>query len=88
MLTSARHSRVGERRVDRKIEKLELKIPKKSTQEEEHHGCSTSYVVLAREQGNTKIISLCRRVLGKKTLTPKYFYMTTYITYMPTYKTS
>ena len=83
MLTAPRYSRVGESRKYRKIAKLELKTPKISPREERHHGCSTSYVVLAREQGNTKTIPLCRRRVRKKGVICAYLCMTKYITYMP-----
>ena len=38
-----------------KYRKIELKTPKNSPQEEIHHGCSTSFVVHAKYQGNTKL---------------------------------
>ena len=74
--------------MNRKIAKLELKMPKNSPWEERHRGCSTSSVVLAREKGNTKIIYLWRRRVGKKTAIHTYLCMTKYITYISTYKTS
>ena len=43
-------SSVGERHVDRKIAKLELKTPNNSPWVERHHGCSTSSFVFDREQ--------------------------------------
>ena len=57
-------------------------MPKISLLEERHHGCSTSYIVLATEQVNSKIIPLFRKGVGKKTFICKYLCMTKYITYV------
>ena len=54
VLTAPHYSRVGEWRIDQNITKLEHKMIKNSTLEERHHGCSTSSVVHATEQGNIK----------------------------------
>ena len=66
MLTATRYSCVGEHHVDVKIEKLECQKPKNLPQEERPHGCSISSVLLAKEQVNTKIIPLSRKVVGIK----------------------
>ena len=49
-LIAPHYSRVGESRVDRNNEELDLKIPKNSPWEERHHRCSTSSVVLVKKQ--------------------------------------
>ena len=58
-LTTPRYSRIGERRVDGDIEKLELKATNESPCKERHHRCSASYVALAkksRKYENTPIL--------------------------------
>ena len=55
MLTTPRYSRVGDRRVDCKIETSDLKMPKNSPLDDIPHGCYTSYVVLETEQVITKL---------------------------------
>ena len=60
MLNSPCYSQVGEGRVDRKIENLELKTPKETPWEKRLHWCSTSYVFIAN----------CKE-LQKKTLKKK-----------------
>ena len=68
-------------------QKLDCQMPNNSQLEERLHGVSTSYVVLVKEQGNTKIIPLCRKFVGRKIVIRTELCMTKHITYMHTYKT-
>ena len=53
---------------------------------ERHHGCSTSEFILAIEKGDTKIVLLCRKMVGKKKVIHTDLCMTKYITYISTNK--
>ena len=82
MLTAPHQSRVGERRVDQKIVKVERQMPRNSPREQKHHGWSTSYLVLAKEQGNKKTAPLCIKGIGRKILINTDLWLTRNITYI------
>ena len=61
-------------------------MPKNSPWEETHHGWSTSYIVLVREQGNKKTNPQVTWATTHKTEICADLRMTKYITYITTYK--
>ena len=58
-----------------KDKKMECKTPKKSPREEKYHGCSTSSVVLAKEQVNIKVSPFFIKGIGRKIMVGTYLWL-------------